>query len=497
MAGPIDELDEVAVEGRNRFPGAGKRVSRAREVLSPGTVLPRVQALLNPRLYRERADTNNLLQEVFAEGGALARLAVSSPELASELRNQAESPMTSDQHQQFRSVLLGMVAQEAAHESAVQRTIADNEGFMQAFAVMDSAIPGIRDPKRTTIEEKEREQIALLYQQAQQMALLDPEGSKAMMSEVRKKADMLTANVRQFMEQRRKAAIIEDSALWSGKQERLNEIADVVQLLQHDRDESGKFKKPNEAIIGRALAALGRASSLPDSGYSQAAAATAPALGALAGGGTRGAVVDAAVGVVGMVADKITDSREVDSLIERLQYNASLIEQGYATDRQRLFERYAPAGIEFGAEPGEAYAVIDDAYKAQASKIPEPGSDAAKEQEDRNETLRLVLTDELDSADEAVAQLAPEASANVPGAAARLAAAIERQKIARDDLAIFEDDSRQAAGVELESVEGIEDAPAAQKAIEQARARRQQRQGAAMQSQIRRGIQEALRGHTR
>lgn len=498
MAGEneFEELAEVEVSGRNRNPNAATRVRRARETFAPGTFLPRVQALLNPRLFRERADTNNLLEDVFAEDGPLGRLAATNPELVNELRQQAANPMQSGEHKQFRSALLGLVGQEVEKEGKIRAQVADNEGFMRAFAALDSSIPGIRDPDRFTLEESERRQIGILFDQAQQLALLDPDASKAIMAEVRKKADTLTANVRQFMEKNRRDAQLQDAALWSTAQERINETNDIIASLRDDMDERGVLRDPHPALIGRAMAALGRSSDLPGSGINEAAEAVGGVIAAGTQGSDNGNILATAISLGGQAVDKLKQRKEVGYLIQRLEFNRGLIEKGYLDDRQKLAERFRGSGIELGQAPGEAYAVVDEAYQAEADKIPAKAGRDGQERDDQVSSLRTMLDDELRSADAAVEKLRPDAAANLPGAAERLASAMLRQQIATDDLAIFEDDLRQAAGKDLASVQGV-DANEAQKALQLARARRKNRSDATTRASIRRATMEALRSHTR
>jgi len=502
MADESMELPEVAVQGRNRFPGPVRRVSRAKETFSPGTFLPRVQALLNPGLYRERADTNNLVEGIFTEEGALGRLAATSPELVAEIRQQAESPMTRGEHKQFRAALLEMVGQEAAHESKVRATVADNAAFMEAFAAMDAALPGIKDPNRFTLEEAERRQIGIMFEQAQELALIDPDASRALMSEVRKKADGLTANARQYFEQLRKRAAAEDVALYSNTDNTIQLLRDAHQDLTRAID-SGKTVP--EFVLQKALNAYGAAGSMQLTSLGQVGAhavgeAIGGGLGGMTAGGLGGVAIGAAAGAAiglgeGLVAH-FKDKKNVRLLADALVSAQEQAAANYQSNRAKIMERYKPVGIEFGAQQGEVYAVVDEAYKAASSSIPESARQAGKEGEEQRETLRMMLEDQLTAANLAVSELEPEASANVPGAAQRLASAIERRQMAVDDLAIFEDDLRQQAGVDFASIEGLDPA-AAEKAIKEARARRQNRQAAAMQAEIRRGIRESLRSHTR
>lgn len=502
MAEELQELQEVGITGRNRFPGAAQRVSRARETFSAGTVLPRVQALLNPRLFRERADTNNLVDGIFTEEGALGRLAIMHPEMAAEIRQQAESPMTAKQHQQFRSALLEMVGQEAAHESKVQATITENVNFMQAFSAMDAAIPGIRDKDKFTLEEAERRRIHIMFNQAQELALVDPDASRALMSEVKKKADDLTANTRQYFEQVRKRAAAEDISLYSAAD-------NTAQMLRDAHEDLSRFieadKDIPEFVLQKALTAYGAAGSMQLTSLGQIGAhavgeAVGGGVGGLTGGGLAGAGVGAVAGLgIGLTEGLIShfkDKKNIRALADTLVRAQEQVAANYQANRAKIMERYKPIGIEFGAQQGEVYAVLDEAYQAASSAIPESAAAAGREGAEQRETLALMLHDQLAAADREVDELTPQASANVPGASERLRVALERRQMAVDDMAIFEDDMRQESGQALSEIEGI-DADAAQEAIKQARMRRQTRQQAAMQSETRRAIREALRSHMR
>lgn len=503
MADQLQELEELAavdVSARNRSPGAATRFSRGKDVLAPGSFLPRVQSLLNPRLFRERGDTNALVRDAFAEGGPLAALAESNPAMVAEIRQQADTPMQPQEHKQFRSALLGLIGGEVEREGKIRAQIMDNEGFMAAFSALDSAIPGIKDPNRHTFEESERRQIAILYDQAQRLALLDPDASKAAMVEVRKKADLLTGNVRQLMGQTRKRATLEDTELYNASDNALQMLRDASQELVAAL-EAGSVP---DFVLDKALTAYGAASAVAAPNLSDAASA---AVSGAASGGVEGArsglrslgiglLVGAAVEGVQAGTEFFRGKAKTQALVKHLENAKAQVEQNYAANRQKLQERYAPLGIELGEQPGEVYAVLDEAYSTEAEKIPAAMLDKQGEQTDRTRSLRVMLDDELAAADDAVERLRPDAAANIPGAAARLASAITRQQTAQDDLAIFEDDLRQAAGVEMSSIPGI-DVEQAGSAIEQARRRRQIRSDTATRSQIRTGIMEALRGHTR
>lgn len=485
-----EQLDELTVGGANRNPTLPQRAKRATDHFAPGTFFPRIKAVVNPRLYRERGDTSRLVDDVFADGGALSRLAASNPTLMTEIRQQSETPMTSGEHEKFRSALLEMVGSEVEREAKTAYQVADNKSFMEAFSAMDGAIPGIADPERDTFEEAERKQIGIMYQQAQQMALLDPDSSKALMADVRKKADALTSNVRTFMEKGRKRAIDEDTQLFASAQEQVNETNDIIASLRHDADERGVLRSPNEALIARAFNALGRAQNLPRPG--EEIADTGQNIGSGVGG-LKGTLIGEALALGGKVVDKVTESGDVRDLIDRLEFNSKLVQEGYLQNRKTLQERYAPIGIRFGEKAGDVYAVIADAYKKESDKIPAKAQTPEQAEAERTTTLRTMLADEVASAEAQESKAKPEASANMPGAGARLAAAIQRAQSARDDRDIFEDDLRQS-GSELAAPLGAADTG---ETIKQARSRRQARDTRQMHSQIRQGIMEALRGYTR
>lgn len=493
----VEELAEVQVSGRDPNPGAVTRVRRARETFAPGSFLPRVQALLNPRLYRERSDTNALMEQALAEDGPLGHLAASNPTIINELRQQAEKPMSSQQHQQFRSTLIGLVQGEVERESKIRSQVANNEAFMQAFSMLDGASPGIKDPARNTLEESERRQVSLLYQQAQELALLDPEASQAIMVEVRKKADTLTANVRQQYEQLRKRASLEDVTLYSNTD-------NAIQLLRDAHEDLSRAlsseKTPPDFVIQKALDAYGaagiiQATSLGQVGTHALGEAIGGGVGGATAGGMGGAAIGAGVGLLVGGGEKLLqhfkDKKNVAVLAEHLVLAQEQALRNYQGNRAKLVERYAPLGIEFGEQQGEVYAVLDETYRAEADKIPEKVTTKEQDADQRTLALRTMLDDELASADAAVAELGPDAAANLPGAAQRLAAALTRQQVAQDDLAIFEDDLRLAAGREMP--EGVD----ASAAIEQARLRRRNRSDASTRASIRRATMEALRSHTR
>src|SRR5512139_2875721 len=140
-----NELDPIEVSARNRFPTVTQRAERAPDVLSKGTLFPRLQAIFNPTLYRERLDTNSLMGQVFGEDGQLAHLATDNPALLQSIRDQAEVPMAPEEHEKFRSAILGMVSAEAEKQRKIETQLGANSGYMEALSLMDSALPGARD----------------------------------------------------------------------------------------------------------------------------------------------------------------------------------------------------------------------------------------------------------------------------------------------------------------------------------------------------------------
>ncbi len=451
---------------------------------------------MNPRLFRERGDTNALVSDAFGEDGPLSSLSSTNPVLYDSIKQQADTPMTVQDHQKFRSAILGMVSDQVEKESKVRTQIADNQSFMQAFASLDAALPGIKNPDRFTYEEAERRQIGMMFKQAQEIALLDPDASKGIMVDVRKKADALAANTRTQMEQIRKSARLDDMALWTGAQEQVNETKDIIDSLRNDSDERGFLKSPNEALVARAMNQLGRASSLPRAGLGEAAGSAAGATMGTSIGGVKGGLIEMGSQVLGSMVDKVTANGDIKDIIKRLEFNSQLVQAGYIQNRKALADQYAGAGIQFGEKAGEVYAVLDEQYQSEADKIPSKASDATTDKADKTNTLRSMLDEEVFSARRATEDVRPEASAGMRNSGSRYAAAMARQQAAEDDLAIFDDDQRQATGVPLVPAEGVslEDAT---KAVQQARMRRQARDEASTRSSIRRGISEALRGYMR
>ncbi len=452
--------------------------------------------MLSPALFRERGDTNSLVEDVLAEDGPLGRIAATNPELVTEIRQQANTPMSTKEHAKFRSALLGIVGDEVEREGKVRSQLLDNQSFMEAFSALDGFIPGITDPKRQTLEESERRQVAILFEKAQQLAPLDPEASKAVMAEARKKADTLTANVRQFMEKNRLRAQLEDGALYANADEQVQEADDIIKSLRDDMDEKGMLREPHPAIIARAFAALGRAGDLPASGINESAEAVGAQLGGLASKEGDGNMIQTAVQLAGKGLEKLKQGKDVEYLIKRLEFNKGLVQQGYIKNREQLLARYEPLGIALGEKPGEAYAVVHDAYKAEADKIPTKAQTPAEQEEDRVSSLRTMLDGELGKADEEVKNTQPDAAANLPGAASRLAKALARQANARDDVALFEDDLRQQRGGELPVMKGVEPGMV-EESIKGARMRRQARTEQSTRSAVRQGIMESLRSRTR
>lgn len=479
------QLEEFNVSGVNRRPGVVKRAERAPGHFATGTVLPRLQGILNPGLYRERGDTTRLVDSVLGEDGALARLAATNPDLATEIRQQADSPMTRAEHQKFRSSLLGMVGDEVKREQQTQYQLKDNQGFYQAFRQLDGFIPGIGNKEVDTREEYERRQIDTLYQQAQEAALLDPAHSAALMGEVRKKADALTDGIRTDIEKQRRVARAEDSSLWATAREKLSETTDVVAALRDDLAKKGIRREPNAALMNRALTLLGRAGDFPTAGIVDDAAGAVANV--IPDESTAGNIAGEAIALATKGLKKGLESSDVAYLIDRLQFNAQQVAESYKQDRGALATKYKAAGLQFGEQPGEIYAVPNEAYEREAAKI----QAAEKKPTDTTDSLRGMLSEEVESATAAVEKLKPEAAANVPGAAARLAAAQERLTTARDDHAIFEADQPQAGGVPVLATDD------AATELTKARKRRAVREQARDTGLVRKAITQTLRGYTR
>lgn len=488
MAEEMGELPEATVAGVQRNPGILKRMARAPMHLASGTFLPRLQGILNPSLYMERGDTSRLMDDIFTEGGALERLAAANPALAQEIRQQSETPMSVGEHRRFRSAILGMVEEEVARESKIQYRLADNANFMEAFRAMDAAIPGARDPERFTFEEAERRQVDILFRQAQEMATIDPDGSAAIMAEARKKADSLTSSVRTQMEQIRKAARVEDSALAVNTRNASQLVGDALQELRSAIAEKGVSDVPDH-VLQRAMQAYGTAGQVALTNVGDVVASGA--LGAAGGlaGGPAGALVSGAVAAAGGIREFFKGKEKVLDLERSLAGMQEQFAANYQANRAALQERYKAQGLAFGEQPGEVYAVLDEAYKAASDKIPAKVPTEAEREADKESTLRQMLTDERDNAEAAMKRQEPEASANMPGASRRLAEARERQQRAQDDLAIFEADTMERSGGQVP-----ENAAAA---ITEARARRQSREQAATAARARAATAEALRSYTR
>jgi hypothetical protein len=487
MATEDEELQEVAVTGANRNPGVIKRVERAPEHFAGGTLLPRLKGLINPSLYRERGDTNRLVDSVLGEEGALSRLAASNPDLVTEIRQQADTPMTSAEHEKFRSGLLSMVTDEVARNQKIQYTLGDNKSFFDAFKTLDGFLPGIGSAQVDTREEYERRQIETLYKQAQQAALIDPDHSSTLMGEVRKKADALTESTRTDMEKQRRVARAEDSSLWATHREKLSETSDVIAALQDDLDKKGLRRPPSPELIARASALLGRAGDFPSAGVGDAAADATSLIPEKAG--DSGNMLGEAVALAGKLTDKALQSNDVKYLIQRLQFNAQQVQASYTQDRAALADKYKASGLQFGEKPGEIYSVPNEAYTRAAEKI----KAADKKPTDDVDSLRGTLDDEVANAQAVVDKVAPEASANMPGAAARHQSALERLRIAQDDKAIFEAD-QQPADAKAPPTAQLDDAAVELQKARQRRAVRQQQQNSGL---VRKATMEALRGYTR
>lgn len=481
------ELEEQQAVGVDRSPGAVSRAKRARGHFASGTILPRLQGLLNPGLFRERGDTNRLVESVLGEEGALARLAMSNPDLAQEIRQQADTPMSSAEHEKFRSTLLGMVGDEVKRNERIKYQLADNQSFFDAFSTLRGFVPGYGNDEVDTREEYELREVQTLYKQAQAAALTDPDHSAAIMGEVRKKADALTANVRTDMEKQRKVARAEDGALWATARERLSETDDVIASLQDDLDKKGLRRDPSPVLIARANALLGQASDIPAAGFSEAADTAASMVPQAEGG--AGNLLGEGIRLAGKATDKALAASDVQYLIQRLQFNRGLLQQSYTNDRLALADKWKASGLQFGNKAGEVYSVPSEAYKREAEKI----EAAPKKPTDDVDTLRGMLTDEVASAQAAVDKTKPEASANLPGAAARFATATARLQMARDDADIFEADQQEAAA----NGQPVERAPDAAANLLEARKRRAARQSQRDSGLVRKATMEALRRYTR
>lgn len=442
-----DELPEVTATGRNRFPGPLERFRRGREELSQGAFLPRVQALLSPGLFRERLDTNALMESAFGEGGQLEDLKQTDPETYQAIRDAAANPMQPGEHVKFRSAILDMVDGEVRRKQAIDGQIADNGGYMRVLALMDRAIPGINDPDMETYEEGERAQIQAEFERAQAAAQAgDVEGSKAIMTEVRKRGDALTANTRERMEQYRKQARIEDSALYSASDNARQLLRDSMEDLRKYRE---RGEVPPDFVLDKAVKAYGAAGALQTTTAGDAAAA---ALGGGVGGGgagmaggVPGVLIGAGTGVVtggiGGLKDYFKSKKNIAALEAQLGDTLAQVDANYASNRATLAKRFAPVGIKFGEQPGEVYSTLGDAYQAASEKIPESAPRTPEQvNTDRTESLRKTLTSEQEAARAAVAAARPDAAANLPNAQSKLEKAMQREQEANDNLALFESD---------------------------------------------------------
>jgi hypothetical protein len=479
------ELDMVTGEGRNRSPGALSRFESGASTFAPGTVLPRLQALIHPGLYRERGDTNDLVEKLTAPGGALANLEYDKPELWAQIKQQADTPMSVQQHNAFQSSLYGLVQGQIDNERKVQRTTQDNTAYMSSLAELRKFAPGVNDPKLKTYEEGELEQIDLGYKQAQEMALYDPEGSKALMADVKKRGDTLTQNLRGEMEKRRKAFFQEDSSLAVNSRNALSTVGDALEDLDKAIAKGGEIP---EQVLNKALAAYGAAGNAAQTTAGDVITQTATGAATGAPAGLVGAGIGAAIAAGGGVIQFFKSKERVQALRENLQGVQSQINRSYADNRAALGKRAQAQGLLLGEQPGEVYSVAQS-YQAQADKIPDKASTPAQDDAAKNTAYENMLKKEQAAAQDALAKAQAPASARMPGADAMLAAAKERASIANDDLSIFQADMQQQPGAAGQEAAGSE--------ITQARQRRAARSQHQKQSEIRAAIGESLRNHIR
>lgn len=502
MATPDDELPEVGVSPRrDRFPGFIERFKRAGE-LSRGTFLPHVQAVINPGLFRERQDTNALMDSAFGEGGQLEELRQTDPQLYDALREASQDPMRPGEHRKFRSAILDMVQGEVERKQAIDGALADNAGYMRVFSAMDRALPGINDPDLETYEEGERQQMQLDYERAQQLAAAgDVEGAKSIMTEVRKRGDALSANNRQRMELDRKRAIIQDQGLYSGadnaRQALRDASEDLERALAKVEREGGQVP---DFVLQKALTAYGTAGALQQTSLGDAAASAAGAgvvgAGAGAAAGLPGVLIGAGTGVASVgiaeLREHFKSKKNVQALAVALRDADAQVARNYQSNREKLAQSYAPSGIKFGAQPGEVYAVLADAYKAEADKVPEsPPRTPEETNSDRVESHRVRLTKELERAKAALEAARPDAAANTPNARAKLDAANKAAIEAQDNLVLFEDDIARGGGsAEVASGSQLEE-------IRAARARRESEAKRRRAVDRQAGIVDALRSRLR
>jgi hypothetical protein len=492
------ELPTVQATQTKR-PGFWERVTGANKTLVEPGILGKITAPIlagaNPQLYNERVQTNKLVDSALAPDGTLAFMAASNPQLADELRSRAQQPMSSQEHEQFRSGILSLVGTEVKREQDTQYQLQDINNFRDSFHQLDGMFrqPTDATPGVISVDDARRRQVETLINQAQEVAKLDPARAKEMMADAKQKADSITEHAIGQLDKVEKSARIEDGDLASAHNEQITNINDIVGSLENDRDAKGVWRAPNPAIVARGMAQLGRASTLPTSGFSETAQAAAPGVGA-AVGGTKGGLIEAGVGLVGKVVDKITEGKDTQALIDRLNFQKQQLVKDYATNRQQLVDKYKPYGLQFGQQPGDVVAVVAQNYKDASGKIPDKTSTPEAKAADETATYRDALTQEVRDSMAAVDSLKNAAASNVPGARSDLAAAVERAGIAHDNLAIFEDDNSKQTGQPLP--QGLQGDVAA-KAIQQARARRNARDITRAHSQIRSAITDSLRNFTR
>lgn len=496
------ELDEVGVQPkRERNPGLFERVRRSGE-LAGSSVLRPLQAALNPSLFRERTDTDALMRTAFGEGGQLEELRQSDPELYQALQDASDSPMQATEHRKFRSAILDMIEGEVRRKQEIDATLADNGGYMRVLSLMDQAIPGMNDPDLKTFEEGERETIQADFERAQTLAQAgDAAGSKAIMTEVKKRGDLLTANIRQRMEQDRKRATIDDATLYQTSDNAAQALRDASQDLDRAIAKNEKDGTPiPDFVLQKALSAYGAAGSLQQVTPGQAAAAAAGGAitggGAGAAGGLPGILIGAGVGAAGVGISELRDyfksKKNITALSQQLRDSQMQVASNYAANRQKLAERYAPLGIKFGEQQGEVYAVLADAYKAEADKIPTAAPRTAEETNaDRVESHRTRLTKEAEKAKAALEAARPDAAANLPNADRKLADANARAIQAQDDLLLFEDELARGGNVaEVASGDQLQN-------IRDARQRRKARADALRARDRQEGMVESLRSRLR
>jgi hypothetical protein len=495
----VDTLPTVQATQTKR-PGFWERVTGANKTLVEPGILGKITAPIlagaNPQLYNERVQTNKLVDASLAPDGSLAFLAASNPQLADELRSRAQQPMSSQEHEQFRSGILSLVGTEVKREQDTQYQLQDIQNFRDSFHQLDGMFrqPTDATPGVISVDDARRRQVETIINQAQEVAKLDPARAKEMMADAKQKADAISEHAIGQLDKVEKSARIEDGTLGSTYNGQLTNIAEVKQALNYEIDNYSVKRPINSAVVGRAMEQLGQAATLPTSGLAEAAQAVGPGLSQAVGGGKGGGLIDAATGLIGKVADKLTAKSDAQALIARLDNQAAELGKNYAINRQQIQDKYKPYGLQFGQQPGDVVAVVAQNYKDAAGKIPDKTSTPEAKAADETATYRDALTQEVRDSMAAVDSLKNSAASNVPGARSDLAAAVERAGIAHDNLAIFEDDNSKQTGQPLP--QGLQGDVAA-KAIQQARARRNARDITRAHSQIRAAITDSLRNFTR